>query len=126
MEAATAERVPVVSAPPSANRVQMDEQNALIFLALESRWRMVSFAHHSVPKKKTNDARYSLASHSTHTSAHSGTLTQAGKANVFSPHDFPFIRLGQVLPLASQNDLLLFKTGLFNVAPDASNTDVRR
>lgn len=47
MEAAAAESAPVVSAQPSVGHVQMDEQNALIFLALESRSkrRMVSFAH---------------------------------------------------------------------------------
>lgn len=115
MESAAAENAPVVSARPSVDRVQMDEQNALIFLALESRSksRMVSFAHAEISlsaKKNKYDASYSPASHSTHTSAHSGTLTQAEKANMFSSPDFPLIKLGQVSPLASHNDLLLLKT----------------
>lgn len=42
-------------------------------------------------QKNKYDARYHLASHSTHTSVLSGTLTQAEKANVFSSHDFPLI-----------------------------------
>lgn len=66
--------------------------------------------YHSVPKNR--DARYSPASHSTHTSARSGTLTQAEKASVFLSHDFPLMKLGQVSPLASHNRLLLFKTGV--------------
>lgn len=63
-------------------------------------------------QKTKYDARYRLASHSTHTSALSGTLTQAEKANVFSSHDFPLMKLGQVSPLASHNHLLRFKTRL--------------
>lgn len=106
----------------SSLSVQMDEQNALIFLGLETRSmrRMVSFAHAEISlatkkkkiKKSKYDARYIVLPDTQH-------IRQRARAHwcrlkrpmCCHTHNFLWMKLGQMSPSAPHHNLLFFNSG---------------